>query len=202
MNENPCVISCHKKKKEYFEQLPNTKTQRLDFYHEYVNAAMIQEEECPREVTRPVIGPTESRVCFPSGVSTTAGSRAARSGASLLPWNNRQKLDSCLSQLLPINPALAWATRGAPQGNYRLPASEKFVLGGGGGGSGHWRLFGEGGEEEKKMRFSFFIKVSPSPSPLVFERLKTSSVSDPALSLKPRNMYRCVFISNVEILSG
>lgn len=44
-----------------------------------MKAASIHQEECqPREVTGPLIGRGESREHFPSGVSTTAGSRAAR----------------------------------------------------------------------------------------------------------------------------
>lgn len=39
----------------------------------------VHQEECqPREVTRTLIGQSESRDHFPSGVSTTAGSRAAQ----------------------------------------------------------------------------------------------------------------------------
>lgn len=47
-------------------------------HREHVKAAQIHHEECqPQEVTVPLIGQSGSCDHFPSGVSTTAGSRAA-----------------------------------------------------------------------------------------------------------------------------
>lgn len=48
-------------------------------YVGYVKVTQVYREECqPREAIRALIGPGESRDHFPSGVSTTAGSRAAQ----------------------------------------------------------------------------------------------------------------------------